>query len=67
MPVYNYSKKIEKLNRFVKTSDKDVYEWSFTSRYVLKASYKYIEIVGDVEKIIEKEFGEICEIHFLGK
>lgn len=65
MPPINKKKKIEKLNQFVKISDRVVYYRMFHS-LVLKASYNYIDIEDDIKKLVKTNFNASCNIHYLG-
>ena len=60
----NFAKKIEKLNKFMKTSDSEVYYWMFSSK-ASKFDYKYLSIREDITNLIKKEFKEDSEIFFL--
>ncbi|XP_070496719.1 terminal uridylyltransferase Tailor-like [Chironomus tepperi] len=65
MPPINAKKKIDKLNQFVKVSDRVVYYKMFHS-LVLKASYNYIDIEDDIKNLIKIHFNANCDIHYLG-
>ena len=65
MPPINSKKKIDKLNQFVKVSDRTVYYRMFHS-LVLKASYNYMDIEDDIKNLVKKHFNSSCEIHYLG-
>lgn len=65
MPPINKKKKIEKLNQFVKVSDRVVYYRMFHS-LVLKAAYNYFDIEDDIKKLVKINFNASCEIHYLG-
>ncbi|KAL7045168.1 hypothetical protein ACKWTF_002164 [Chironomus riparius] len=65
MPRINVKKKIEKLNSFVKVSDKMVYFKMYHS-LVLMESYNYMDIEDDIKEIVKKNFNANCDIHYLG-
>lgn len=62
----NKAKKVEKLNRYMKTPDRDVYFLMFNSLHAMKSIHNYVEIIEDIKKIILETFEEECQIYFLG-
>lgn len=59
----NVQKKLEKLNKFIKSSNKHIYEWTFYSKHAVTADYKYLEIYKDIKDVILEEFQKDCEIY----
>ena len=45
-------KKIDRFNLFMKDAEELIEYWSYTSQYKLTASYNYVEIYRDIERLI---------------
>lgn len=65
MPI-NVQKKLEKLNKFMKHSQENIYEWTYYSKHALSSDFKYLDIYKDLERIVMKEFKKKCTLHNLG-
>lgn len=65
MESINLKKKIDKLNKFMKISDREVYFWMFHSK-ALQSDYMYLDIRDDVKNLIWDLFSEDCELYYLG-
>lgn len=65
MPI-NENKKVEKLNKFMKTMDDSIYEWMFISKHVLTADYKYLNIYESIKEIVREVFFQESTIYNLG-